>query len=168
MIDLVSTERNREVFQFFNRQLVAALRSELERQGVRASGAAGNSLRPEYSPKRYRLLGAKHWEYIDAGRGSTRSPGDRQERIRRLFNWVGLKKYGIDFRTSSEQLSIAYAIAKVQDRKGSFRFRNPGARTNVVEASLQATLPGLRQKLLQVTSERIRSNIKTTFSNGNN
>jgi len=42
-----------------------------------------------------------------------------------LMEWVALKKYGITFKNEKEQKSIAWAIAKNAQKRGTTKYRKP-------------------------------------------
>lgn len=142
-----------EQFREFNLRLKDAIRFYLASTNAKASGRSGRQLNETIEPTRYELRGVGYWPFIDDGRGRTDSKRN-EGRIGKIYDWLQYRKYGLNFSDNKERLSLAFAIARKQDAEGSFKFRNPEARTTILKDSIRDTLPGLLKDLTKITAIR--------------
>jgi hypothetical protein len=147
------------VFDSFDKRLKSEIRLNLDRTGVKAFGKSGDELFDERTDESYKLLGVGYWLWIDRGRGVTKKAGDGISHWKGIFEWLKLKKYGINYKTEKERASIAWAIKKTHDEKGSFRFRRPEKSTTILRDSIRAALPKLRKELIKREIKNIRINV---------
>lgn len=84
--------------------------------------------------------------------------------FRGIYDWVGLKKYGISYSTQQERKGIAWAIYNKHKQKGSFKFRNPSQRTDMINQSLDQAvkewLPTLTFDRTQSVASQVQQEIK--------
>lgn len=64
-----------------------------------------------------------------------------------IYDWLGLKKYGLTFRDDKERRSLAYLIARKRKEDGSYKFRNESAKTRIFEQARNESLPYLLEMM---------------------
>ena len=70
-----------------------------------------------------------------------------------IYEWLELKKYGINYQTDQEKKGIAFAISKTIAKKGSYKHRNKSKRTKIIESAIKKTLPSLLADLTKIQVE---------------
>ena len=144
-----------EVLNDFDDKLKGSIKSQLDSKGITASGATKESLRSEIAPFKDTLFGRGFFSSVDFGRGAYKD-GEDSGLYDKILAWVELRKYGINFEDEEEKESIASAIYTRMQESGSYKFRNKDKQTDVIESSINATLPGLLRQLTGVYVENIR------------
>ena len=136
---------SKKIFKDIDSKLKSDIRKGFTQNNINASGNASRSLRSEITDKSYTLFGASYIDSAEKGRGRNKSnTGGLFEGI---YQWLQFKKYGITYSDDKERRSIAFAIMKKTAKQGSYKFRNPSKRTNVIETAIEDTTKALRQKL---------------------
>jgi hypothetical protein len=108
---------------------------------------------------RFTQFGLHYSTFLDKGRGPMNEAIPAPNRFELMKAWVGLKKYGITFKTEKEQEGIAWAIMKTHDKLGSYKFRMPNKQTEIYEDVLRQTLPILQEQLAGVAITQINTDV---------
>jgi hypothetical protein len=152
---------NEQAFMKFRRALIDAILSDPDYKKVKAFGEFENFIMSSQSYRieenRFTQYGTPYTPSLDFGRGknNTNSGGLRAS----IYEWLGLKKYGIDYSDDKERTGISYAIAKTIAKKGSFKHRNKSAQTRIIEKAIDKTLPSLLKDLAMIDIETQRQNL---------
>ncbi len=103
----------------------------------------------EISGNTVRKIGLYPYE-TDKGRGAT--VNRTGELMPAIYQWLSLKKYGLNWKTDKERRSLAFAITRKIGREGTYRRKNP---TDIFGSSLKKTLPALEKKLAAIAVNEI-------------
>ena len=87
---------------------------------------------------------------LEAGKITRKQDGKTYQRI---YEWLGLKKYGISYSTDAQRKTIAFFIYRKMVSFGSFKRRNPDKRT---EIALKAVKAGKEEAQKAVTAETLQ------------
>ena len=135
---------SKQAFTAFKDALIDALNSNADWQASKASGSADAYIKSAQSSvitdDMFIQYGLPYTPFIDAGR-----PSGKQPPVQGIFDWLEYKKYGIDYKDDKERWGIAWAIAKSQEKDGSFKFR--GNQTDVFGQVIDEALPSLYKAL---------------------
>lgn len=74
--------------------------------------------------------------------------------IEPLTQWVLLGKYGIQAKNLKHARQIAFAIARNQKRRGSYKWRNP---TNIYSTAVDAAISEFKTKLTNAYISKLNS-----------
>jgi hypothetical protein len=156
---------NKSIFRKFNNDLNNDIISSSAFQRARASGRTERSLLNDSNVDIEELKFTKRAvdylvEGTDTGRGKTNNSGNGSV-LMGVYDWLGLKKYGIDYQSDKERLGIAYAIAATIHKKGSYKHRNESERTTVVKDAIQTNL----KKLIKDLAVNYKVNILKSIRN---
>ena len=156
---------NKDVFLGFNESLNNAILTNPDFKKVNASGNMKRSIlditNVVATDKSFIKYVAGYYEPIDKGRGRNRSnTGGLWQAI---YEWLEFKKYNLNWNDEKERRSIAHAIVRNMAKKGSYKFRNTSAQTNIFESAIQATLPSLVKDLVTQKELSVRSNVVTAY-----
>ena len=149
------------IFQDIDKSLKADIRKGLQAQNVNASGNASRSLRSEITKNTYKLFGASYIEPAEKGRGKNQS--NTGGLFAGIYNWLQYKKYGITYSDDKERRSIAFAIMKKTANEGSYKFRNPAKRTNVIETALKDVSKTIKEQFTIFTKETELEQLRDFF-----
>ena len=111
-----------DFFVKLNEEFLRALFADAEFQKMKAFGKQEAFLKSE---KSNRITGNRFVKYGLAYTYAMDKGIKLFPPIAPLIDWVGLKKYGINFSSPQEQKSIAFAIARNMQKRGSYKFRRP-------------------------------------------
>ena len=104
-------------------ELLQAVKANIIRlqseKGLKASGQSALSLRIQVSPEEGDLFGDS--SFIAQQEGT--KPGIMGN-IKGLYDWLQYKKYGLSYASDKARWSIAWAIARKQEREGSYIHRH--------------------------------------------
>jgi len=86
-----------------------------------------------------------------------------------IYEWLALKKYGLDWQKDSERRSLAFLIARKIERQGSWKFRKPNERTKIFETAIEKTMPTLLESLMSYQASKVQSEVTEEIKaiNGN-
>ena len=143
----------KEIFEKYDKELKAEIRKGFKDKGINASGRAANSLRADITETSYTLYGAEHILYIDKGRGAGGIPRNFHSV---LLQW--LKDKGLS-TNEKEDRKRAGAIAYNIRTKGSSKRRGSRPETQVIEDSLNDTLPDLFKALASERAKEYKSEV---------
>lgn len=85
-------------------------------------------------------------DFIDVGRGKY-SGGGNGNLWGKLYEWVGFKKYGINFSNDKERRRITWGLYRTIQNKGTFKHRNTAARTEIFNSAVNDALKVLRMDM---------------------
>lgn len=144
---------NREIIQ--NPDFVKATASGRMRDSVL------NNANVTIAPNRFikKVLG--YAEFIDDGRGKYRGGGN-SNLWGQLYEWVGYKKYNINWNTQQDRERVTWALYKTIQKEGSAKFRGKVPKTNIFDSAVKVALEQLRIGLLKQLKRTYLSNINTT------
>ena len=152
---------NEEAFLLFRQNLIKAILADPDYKTVKAFGRFEDFIKSSESYRlsedRFIQFGTPYTPSLDSGRGKnkTNSGGLREA----IYEWLELKKYGIDYKDDKERVGISYAIAKTIAKKGSYKHRNVSKRTKIIQKAIDKTLPDLLKDLAQIDIEVQRQNL---------
>ncbi|MCH2216601.1 MAG: hypothetical protein MK076_00740 [Flavobacteriales bacterium] len=146
---------NAEAFLKFRANLIEAILSNPDYKDAKAFGEFEAFIK---SAKSYKItdnsfvqFGTNYTIEIDKGRGKNKiNSGGLWGAI---YEWLELKKYGINYQTDQEKKGIAFAISKTIAKKGSYKHRNKSKRTKIIESAIKKTLPSLLADLTKIQVE---------------
>jgi len=86
-----------------------------------------------------------------------------------IYEWLALRKYGLDWQKESERKSLAFLIARKIEREGSWKNRKPDQRTKIIETAIDKATPTLFDALLSYEKANINSQVQNEIDkiNGN-
>ena len=88
-------------------------------KGIKASGKSAEMLAIREDGKTFQLIDvAGYFEQQERGKKKGVTP------VQVIYEWLGLKKYGIQYETNKERERIAYAIVANHKKYGSFIYRS--------------------------------------------
>ena len=150
-------QENIKAFQALNQALIRNLLANPQTRVVRASGRFESFFQSassvEISGNRFVKYSVPYTPYIDAGKPKGWSD------VRELYEWVGLKKYGISYANNRERRGIAYAIARKHAKEGSYKFRNKSERTEIAEQTIAQSLPSFYEQIGRVQTRWVNETI---------
>ena len=152
----------KDIFQDFDKELKLQIKKGFADNNINASGRASNSLRSDITETSYTLYGAEHILYIDKGRGAGGIP---RNFVGILMVWLKDKGLSVDEKTDKRR---AYLTAKKIKEEGSSKRRGSRPETQVIESSLNNTLPALFSKLASKRAEQYKSEVLDYFKDVNN
>ena len=142
---------SKQIFQSIDKKLKADIRKGFQEKNINASGNASRSLRSEITDKKYTLFGVDYIDAAEVGRGRNRSSTGGL--FQGVYQWLQYKKYGIRYSDDKERRSIAFAIMKTIAESGSYKFRNPAKRTNIIETSIEDIRKDIKEQFIIFTRE---------------
>ena len=149
---------NSSAFIAFRKKLIEEYFKQQAYKQAKASGNFERYVRSDASASitanRYIQKGTEYTKEIDAGRSRGKIPP-----VQNIYDWLGLKKYGINYANDQQRTSIAWAIAKTMAKDGSYKRRTPSARTKITETAIKNSLPTLREALALNAEANIRSRV---------
>ncbi len=152
---------NEEAFIKFRKSLIDAILKSPDYKKVKAFGEFEDFIKSNNSYKvsedRFIQFGTPYTDALDIGRGKNKSNSGGLRGA--IYEWLGLKKYGIDYADDKERRGISYAISKKIAKEGSFKNRNVSARTRIIEEAIEKTLPDLIKDLTLIKAEEERIKI---------
>ena len=80
-----------------------------------------------------------------------------------IYDWVGLKKYNIKYKTDGERKGIAFAIMKTIAKKGSAKHRGKYPKTNIFQSAIDKSLPKLLKGLVTQKEISTRSKVVDAY-----
>lgn len=95
-------------------------------KGLTASGKSAEGIKESYQSETGQLIDTLGYFYFQE---YGREPG-KPPPYQKIFDWVGLRKYGITFESLKQQQSIAWAILTKIRREGTYTHTH--GQTNVV------------------------------------
>lgn len=81
---------------------------------------------------------------------------DRKQ-VADIYDWLALKKYGLDWKTTKERSRIALRIAGKIAGIGSYKFRNKTEQTNIIGDAVMQSVPALESNLTKAFTFQIKS-----------
>ena len=108
-----------ESIKILLKRIEKRLKDQQEKKGIKASGKSADSLRTEATTKTGVLYGESYFYQQQNGRKAGSMPP-----ISPIYEWLGLKKYGLDWKTDQERKSLAFAIAINMKKKGTAIHQN--------------------------------------------
>lgn len=134
------------------------IRTNMQMQGINASGRTSKSLRTVKSANGYALVGG--------GDGAAPIPtlefGRREGKVPTGFYYI-IKQWtrdkGMNFQTETERGTFAYFVARKIAAQGSSKFRNPNKRTDVYSTAAK-TCAG---KIATLANAYVARTIKGAF-----
>lgn len=157
---------NIEAFKAFRLAFIKEVKAQDDYQKAKAFGAFERFIEDErnakYSENQYIQLGPHYSTALDVGR---KGKAD----IKGIYEWLALKKYGLNYATTKQRYWLAVAIARKQEKDGSFKFRNASARTKIIQTAVEKATPTLLKALGVSALTGIRSQVQTEINaiNGN-
>jgi len=146
---------NQEAFLKFRDNLIKAIIANPDYKKAKAFGNFEDFIKSaqsyNVSNTKFTQFGTNYTIEIDKGRGKNKINSGGL--LGAIYEWLELKKYGINYSDDKERESIAYAITKTIAKKGSFKHRNKSKRTQIIDSSIRKTLPGLLADLTKVQVE---------------
>lgn len=141
----------KEVFRAWNKELNQAIINNSDFQKAKAFGKSERFLLSpaslELNEKRMTKFGLYAYE-MDKGRGRTKNPSGGL--WQGIYDWLSLKKYGIQWKNDKERRGIAFAITKKIGKEGTYKRNNPAAQTDIYGKALQQTFPLLEKDLVNI------------------
>ena len=116
----------------------------------------------EISDDRFVQYGTPYTTALDVGR--------KGETLRQdIYDWLALRKYGLDWQKESERKSLAFLIARKIEKEGSWKMRKPDQRTKIIETAIAKATPTLFDALRSYQTAKMNSQIQTEIDkiNGN-
>ena len=153
---------SKEIFELYDKDLKRTIKKGFVDKNINASGRASNSLRADITETSYTLYGAEYIKYIDKGRGRGGVP---KNFIETLLQW--LKDKGLSTNEKEDKRragGIAYNIRT----KGSSKRRGSRPETQVIEDSLNDTLPQLFNQLASERAKDYKSEVLKYLANVDN
>lgn len=150
-----------KAFRDFDNNIKREIRKGFRDERINASGNASNSLRSEITETSYKLYGVNYIKYIDKGRGKGRIP---RNFINVLVAWIRNKGLSV---SEEEDRRFAGAIAFSTRGRGSAKRRGTRPRTNVIEMSIQSTVPKLLEELASERARQYTSEVLKFLRNAN-
>jgi len=135
--------------------------------GIKAFGVferfIENDANAKMTEDRYVQMGTSYSIDMEQGWGPRSTP------VKDIYDWLILKKYGLKWKTEGQRIGIARAIVRKHEREGSFKFRNPDRRTNVIATAVNKATPTLLKALGVSALTKVRSDINLEINaiNGN-
>jgi hypothetical protein len=151
-----------QAFMKFRAKLLAEIESDSDWAKVQATGNAKRFLQSEQSYQiKETLIGAQFTQW-GVGYTNAIDKGSKPNRptFASIYDWVGLKKYGISFANPKEQRGITFAILKNMEKQGSYKFRTPSKQSNIFAGAVQRSLPTLYEGVENATVASVGSEIE--------
>ncbi|KAI0556519.1 hypothetical protein FGB62_679g02 [Gracilaria domingensis] len=156
---LIKTDK--ELLFDFTLKLAKAIRDKQQREGIRATGASAQSLRPESDGNRGDLYGSAYFEQQELGRRPTINTqrSGKSELLGQIRKWIQAK--GLDLNP--------FAVTNKIHKEGTRLWRNePGAKPLGIRGLINEALPSFKDELLTAKVEGLRSDMIIGFKNGSN
>jgi len=117
----------------------------------------------EISDDRFIQYGTPYTTALDVGRKGATLRSD-------IYEWLALRKYGLDWQKDSQRKSLAFLIARKIEREGSWKNRKPDQRTKIFETAIDKATPTLYDALLSYQKAEVQSQVTAEIKaiNGSN
>lgn len=160
---------NTEIFLKFRERLINAITSNPEYKKTKAFGNFEAFIKSNSSyiatELKFKQLGTNYTKALDKGRGANLSnTGGLKQSI---YDWLILRKYGLEWRTEKERQTLAFLITRKIAKEGTFKHRNKSKRTEIIESSIESTTPRLFEDLKSNEVTKIVTQIKTLYGDFN-
>lgn len=145
------------IAQFINESRLSLVESQSSK-GLRASGKSANSLQVTIGENFGQLIDTTgSFYYQEFGRKAGKYPP-----FKVIYDWVALKKYGIQYNTEKKHLSITYAIMHNMKLKGTYTAQH--GQTNVLTDVInRERINALKGAFAKKYSSQIKSDVIKEF-----
>lgn len=156
----------KEAFVKFRASLLAEIFKQKAYKQARAFGTfeafVKSDASAEITDDRFVQYGTPYTTALDVGRKGATLRSD-------IYDWLALKKYGLDWQKDSERKSLAFLIARKIEKEGSWKMRKPDQRTQIIETAIKNATPTLFDALRSYQTATVNSQVQTEINkiNGN-
>lgn len=157
---------NIQVFETFNEDINKNILQSSEFAVVEASGNTRRSLLDSsnitVNSTRFVKRVVGYYKSIDKGRAPNRTNSGGL--VDGVYEWLGFRKYGFEWRDNKQRLGMAIAISKNIAKKGSSKFRGDTAKTDIFQSAINKAIPNLLKNLITTRVVSIRGEIKENYN----
>lgn len=155
---MITKEEERLLADFMEKRRQAVIAMQKSKR-LRASGLSASLLTTERSGDIFLLVDKSGtFEFQEYGR----RPGGYPP-FKKIYEWLQYKKYGLSYTNDKQRRSLAWAISKKIQQRGTFTFRR-GQNTGVISQPLaEPNLRGLIDDIAKGRTLEILTDIRRIF-----
>lgn len=167
-----------EALERYNEAINASIFANPDFAKASASGNFGNFIRSQASTQTavaegqtvFTKYGTSYTTALDYGT-PPRAGGSLNDvlnsadaTLKGIYEWLQYKKYGIEYDSQQQRQRLAVNIASKIAVKGSYKYRNKGKQTAIIETALDASLPVLLEQLELASVSSLDASIKQSIN----